>query len=161
MDFVPSAVSDPRWALHMCDKKCRETGFKFYELAAIVVEEGDTPHTINLRRKCYEKARLEQGETQVNGAQWKELIKQKTSRGKLWAAFGVDFSFEKCGNVSQSRERGPERRWMQQGQSRTDGSWQQESPCKEELELLRNVKDLRFDGASMRKAGKACDWEEF
>ena len=26
----PSAVSEPRWALHMCDKKCKAKGLKFF-----------------------------------------------------------------------------------------------------------------------------------
>ena len=49
-------------------------------------------------------------------------------------------------------------------QLETDGSWQKESPYKEELEFFRNIKDLRFDGSSMRKsyrAGKDGDWEVF
>ena len=37
----------------------------------------------------------------------------------------------------------------------TKGSWQNESPHKEELELLREVRDLRFDDSSMRQALKA------
>ena len=30
----------------MCDRKCNERGFKFHDLAAIVTEEGGTPHSI-------------------------------------------------------------------------------------------------------------------
>ena len=41
LSFIPSAVSEPRWALHVCDIECREEGFKFYQLAAIVTEEGE------------------------------------------------------------------------------------------------------------------------
>ena len=29
LSFVPSAVSEPRWAVHMCDKECRANGLKF------------------------------------------------------------------------------------------------------------------------------------
>ena len=41
------------------------------------------------------------------------------------------------------------------------GSWKNESPYKEELELLRISSDLRLDGTLMRqafKASKAGDW---
>ena len=30
--FVPSAVSEPVCALHLCDKKCSEQGFKYFQL---------------------------------------------------------------------------------------------------------------------------------
>ena len=33
-------VSEPRWAGHVCDKKCRERASSFCEVAAIVTEEG-------------------------------------------------------------------------------------------------------------------------
>ena len=42
--------------------------------------------------------------------------------------------------------------------SGTDGSWQHQTPCKEEYEPLT---DLRFEGVSMRhvdKAGRSGDW---
>ena len=49
LSFVPSAVSEPRWALHMCYNK----GFKFFEIAAIVSEGGGAAHTITFCRHCY------------------------------------------------------------------------------------------------------------
>ena len=36
LSFVPSAVSEPLWALLVCDNKCRAKGFKFFEVAAVV-----------------------------------------------------------------------------------------------------------------------------
>ena len=36
LSFVPSAVSEPRWTLHMCGKKCRAKGLKFVEIVAVV-----------------------------------------------------------------------------------------------------------------------------
>ena len=47
LSFIPSAVSEPRWALHMCDDKFREEGFGFYQFPAIVTEEGGQARTIN------------------------------------------------------------------------------------------------------------------
>ena len=46
-------------------------------------------------------------------------------------------------------------------QLETSSSWQNESPYKEELELLRVSGDMFVDGSLMRqatKAGKADDW---
>ena len=45
--YVPSAADEPRWALHMCDNKCRAKGVMFHELAAVVTIEGGSPQTIN------------------------------------------------------------------------------------------------------------------
>ena len=48
--------------------------------------------------------------------------------------------------------------------SKTDSSWQNELPYKEDLELLRMGSDLPLEGTLMRqafKAGKAGDWAEF
>ena len=53
---VPSAVSEPRWDLHMCDNKCRAKRLKFFEIAASV-SEGGAAHT-----KCHNERRLKQGE---------------------------------------------------------------------------------------------------
>ena len=47
LSFVPSAVSEARWALHMCDNKCSREGFTFHQLAASVTEGGGAAHTIN------------------------------------------------------------------------------------------------------------------
>ena len=42
LSFVPSAVGQPQWALHMCDNQCREEGFNFFHLVAIATKEGGT-----------------------------------------------------------------------------------------------------------------------
>ena len=43
LSFIQSAVSDPRCVLFMCDNKCSKEGFKFHQIAAIVVEEEEQP----------------------------------------------------------------------------------------------------------------------
>ena len=45
--FVLSAVSEPRWALHMCDDNCGEEGLTFFTAAA-VASEGGAADTLNL-----------------------------------------------------------------------------------------------------------------
>ena len=65
LSVVPSAISEPRWALHTCDSKCRRKSFKFFEIAATVSEEGGAAHTINLCRKCYNARRVKHGEAEV------------------------------------------------------------------------------------------------
>ena len=45
LGFVPSAVSEPLWALHTCENKCSEQGCKVFQLAAIVTAEGGRQFT--------------------------------------------------------------------------------------------------------------------
>ena len=48
LGFVPRAVSDSAgWCepKFMCDWQCRKEGFKFYDIASTMVEDGGVPHT--------------------------------------------------------------------------------------------------------------------
>ena len=148
LSSVPSAVSEPRWAWQMCDQKCGAKGFKFFGCAAAVSEKGGAAHTVNSRKKCYNEWRVKQDEAEVAASKWRALIEQKASRGKLWAAFGVDqFLRRMCGNVPPSKKA-----WSSSvltdaenaKQFGTDGRWQHEKLYKEELELLRHSTDLYF-----------------
>ena len=87
---MPSAVSEPLWALHVCDNKCSEQGFKYFQQAAVVTEEGGAVHTINLCKQCYNEWRVEQGEQPVKAAKWREMMGEKAYRGKLWKVFGME-----------------------------------------------------------------------
>ena len=89
LSCIPSAVSEPRWALHMCDSKSSKEGFKFYQLAAIVMEGGGA-HTINQCKQCYNVMGLKRGEREVTAPRWREVIEEKALRGKLWAAFVME-----------------------------------------------------------------------
>ena len=90
LSFIPSAVSETRWALHMCDSTCSKEGFKFCQLAAIVIEEGGAAHTINQCKQCYNVMRLKKGERNVTASRWREMIVEKALRGKLWVAFDME-----------------------------------------------------------------------
>ena len=68
--FIPSAVSEPRWALHMCADKCREEGFELFQIAAIVTE-GEAVRTIIWWKQCYKVRRLKQGEREVTASKWR------------------------------------------------------------------------------------------
>ena len=59
LSFVPSAVSEQRWALPKCDNKSRAWGFKFFEIAAVVSEEGGVAHTINFCRICCNQSKCD------------------------------------------------------------------------------------------------------
>ena len=47
----PAGWHEPLRVKYMCDKKCNEQGFKFFEIASTLVEDDGRPHTINLCRK--------------------------------------------------------------------------------------------------------------
>ena len=76
LSSVPSAISEPRGAPRMSDKKCRAEVLKFFEIASVVSD------TINFCRKCYKERRLKQGEEEVNGVMWRAMIEQKSFREK-------------------------------------------------------------------------------
>ena len=83
------------------------------DLAAIVTEEGGTPHTINLCRNCQDSrrsARRGQGEQRRLGSvdETKHFLRQAVGR------FRWQILQKKCGTDSQSRKRGPERCWKKQ-----------------------------------------------
>ena len=87
LGFVPSAVREPQWALHVYENKCREESFKFFQLVAIVTEEGGAAHTINLCKQCYNERLLKQGEQPVKVAQWRaDRAKHLSEKvmGGLW-----------------------------------------------------------------------------
>ena len=82
--------SASRRALHLCDNKCIRDGCKFYQLVAVVTEEGrGKARTINLCKQCYNGRRLKHGERAVTASKWREMVEQKAFRGKVWAAFGM------------------------------------------------------------------------
>ena len=81
LSFVPSAVRDPRWALHMCDNRCREK-----RLQVLLCQK--EVHTINLCKKCYNERRLKQGEAgsggfKMEGAHRAEAFSRKVV-GSCW-----------------------------------------------------------------------------
>ena len=83
LSFIPGAVSEPRGALYMHDNKCSKEGFKFYQLAAIVIEGGGAAHTINLCKQSHNERRQKQGERAATASRWREMKEQKAFGGKL------------------------------------------------------------------------------
>ena len=151
--FVSSAVSEPRWASHVCDNKCREKSFKFFEIAAIVSEEERAAHSINLRKKCSKWKATEAQRRRGGGfkvVRWSSSRLLERSCGQL---LDRNNSCTECENVSQPIKRGPDRSWKMRKflrQKGTDGRRQHETPYTDELELLQDSTDWRFEGVPMR-----------
>ena len=101
----------------------------------------------------------------MTASKWMEVIEHKAFRGKLWVAFGMEhfarrvweyFTIKKALARSVLVNVGTER------QDETEGRWQQDSPYREELEVVRHSSDLRLEGLLMRRAhyaGRSGDWE--
>ena len=53
--FVPSAVSVPLKPLFRCDNQCSEKTLSHWQLASVVLNEGDEAFTTNLCQKCFNK----------------------------------------------------------------------------------------------------------
>ena len=140
LGFVPSAVSESAGGTNlsgsnMCaTKKCNDEGFKFFAIAAMLVEDEGKPHTINLCRNCYNSGWQKETNSNVTGAGWKTMIEQKVSRGET----------KSCGQDNG---------WMRQDVS----------PYKEVLELLQVSGGMRLGGTLIRQAigaRKAGCWSE-
>ena len=71
--FFPSAVNEPRWAVHMCNNKCNKEGNKFYQLAAIGAK-GGAAHTINPCKQCWNAMRMKRGERKVTASPSKKNV---------------------------------------------------------------------------------------
>ena len=134
LEFIRSAVSDPArrrepfTVKYMCDKKCSKEGFKFEDIAAILVEDDGKPHKINLCRNCYNLRLAERNESKVTNAGWKTTIEQKITReqavgrlGNRWLRqqdVGEICSQEVVGKEDHWKRRRERCRWEQAGRMR-------------------------------------------
>ena len=53
--FVPSAVSVPLKPLFRCDNQCSGKTLSYWQLASVVVDEGDEAYATNLCQKSFNK----------------------------------------------------------------------------------------------------------
>ena len=144
LSSVPSGVSDSagwREPLSLGHAHATKRLQFVKHLATIVVEEDGKPHTINLCRDCYYCMLAASGESKVTNA-----------------VFWSDGFLQNCWSVLR-----PRRCWAKHlleaetkaVQFMTDSNRQNESPYKEELELLREGNDLQWRAPSMRQAFQA------
>ena len=59
--FVPSAISVPRKPLFRCDNQCSEKTLSFWQLASVVIKEGEESYATNLCQKCYNESLAARG----------------------------------------------------------------------------------------------------
>ena len=114
-----------------------------------MTEKGGTPHTINLCRNWYDGRRIQEAEEKVNGVEWKALTQRSPPEASSGQRSGWKSS---CDMWEQFTIKKMWVRTLLDDAAKVtllepDGSWQNESPCKEELELLRHGNGLRFVGS--------------
>ena len=63
--------------------------FQYFDTAAVIVAENGERHTLNLCESCYNLREDEKKEPKVNGEQWKTIVNEKRSRGKLATGLGA------------------------------------------------------------------------
>ena len=133
ISFVPSAMSVPQKPLFRCDNQCSEKKLSFWQLASVVIEEGEKSCTTNLCQQCYNESLEAEGDKLLSKWKWYEFEEKKAHRGRLWKMMGKDqyvremwthFCQERA-IVKRFREEAQEER-----QAGIQGQWQLESPAR-------------------------------
>ena len=124
--------AQPLRVKYMCDKKCNNEGFKFNEVAGTLVADDGNTHTMNLCRNCFNLSLAERSESKVTNARWETMIEQKGLSGQAVGCFGTD------GFISRTWKTCAAKKLLEEATRAVQfgTSWQDESPYKEELELL-------------------------
>ena len=81
--FVPSAVSVPLKPMFRCDKQCSQKTLSFWQLASVVMNEGDKAFTTNLCQMCFNKHLQAKGEEPLTNVNWRQAVEKKAHRRKL------------------------------------------------------------------------------
>ena len=89
LSVVPSAISVPQKMIFRCDNQCGEKTLSFWQLASVVIREGEESYTTNLCQKCCIGSLKAKGKPLTNW-QWREFAGQKAHRGRLWKMMGKE-----------------------------------------------------------------------
>ena len=132
--FVPSAVSVPLKPLFRCDSQCSGKTLNYWQLASVVLDEGDEAYTTNLFQMCFNEHLQAKGEEPLSNVQWRQVVEKKAYLGRVWKMMGKEpylrgmwehFSCERS-KAKKFRQLADEEK-----QAGVRGQWQQESPARE------------------------------
>ena len=101
--FVPSAASVPPKPLFRCDRQCSEKTLSYWQLASVVVNEGDEAHTTNLCQMCFNKHLQAKGEEPLTNVKRRQVVEKKAYRGRMWKMMGKEPYLR--GNIFAVRDR--------------------------------------------------------
>ena len=153
--LIPSAVSDPLKPLFRCDKQCSEKTFSCWQLASVVMNEGDEAYSTNKHLQA-------KGEKPLSNVQWRKVVEKKAYRGRMWKRLGKEpylrgmwehFSCER------SKAKKFRKLAVEEKQAGIEGQWQQESPAKENLEQVKCCHDTDCNEPMMKKGFTALQNE--
>ena len=121
------------------------------------MEDDGEPRTINLCMNCYSSRQEESMEPAVSCRQWKIIVSDKSSRGKLSACLRARGFEQKMRECSAANEMFANSSMESAATALKLGKrWTEESPYKEELALLRESGSLHLSGIVVRRAMKAA-----
>ena len=106
--FVPSAVSVPLKPLFRCDNQCSEKTVSYWQLASVVVSEGDEAYTTNLCEKCFNKHLQAKGEEPLTKVMWRQAVEKKVCRGRRWEIMGKTIFAWDVGALSPRKKQSKE-----------------------------------------------------
>ena len=61
ISFVPSAIGIPQRPTFWCDTRCSDKALRFWQVASVVVEDGDESCTATLCQQCYNESLTAKG----------------------------------------------------------------------------------------------------
>ena len=88
--FVPGAMSVPQKPLFRCDNHHSEKTLSYWQLASVVINEGEESYTTNLCQMCFNKSLKAKGEKPVTNVQWRQVVEKKAYRGRIWRMMGKE-----------------------------------------------------------------------
>ena len=88
--FVWSAISVPKKPLFRCDNLNSEKTLSFWQLASVVIKEGEESDTTNLCQQCYNEYLVARGDKPLTKWQWYEFVEKKAHRGGQWEMMGKE-----------------------------------------------------------------------
>ena len=77
--FVPGALSIPRGPMFWYDNPCSDKALRFWQLASVVVDDGEEAYTISLCHQCCNVRMTAQGQAPLKSWQWKAVVEQKSA----------------------------------------------------------------------------------
>ena len=142
--FVPSAVSVPLKPLFRCDRQCSDKTLSCWQLASVLVNEGDEAYTTNLCQMCFNKHLQAKGEEPLTDVKWRQVVEWKAYRGRMWKMMGKEpylrgmweHFFCERSKAKKYRQLADEEK-----QSEKQGQWQQGSLAREYLEQVKCCQD--------------------
>ena len=120
---------------------CFDVTVSFWQLASVVIKEGEESYTTKKCQKCYNESLKAKREKPLTNVLWRDFAEQKTHHERLWKMMGKE-QYERGmwekerDRVNMFREQAEEEK-----QAGIQGQWQLESPAKEYLQQVKRRDD--------------------